>query len=127
MERMKIEITNTEDNHLLNRKEVYFRLKHDEKSETKGASPSRAQAREVLIKKLQCKPNLLVIDKMRTEFGKRETVGYAKVYGNEERLKEVEQEHIIRRNFGNQGTGMGMGMGEGETQGEKEGKEGQEE
>ena len=120
---MKIEITKTDDNLLLKRKEVFFRLKHDEKSETKGASPSRAQAREVLIKKLRCKPNLLVIDKMQTEFGKRETVGYAKVYENEERLKEIEREYIIRRNFGSQG----IDTGEGETQGEKEGKEGQKE
>jgi len=123
MEKMEIEITKTEDNHLLKRKEVFFRLKHDEKSETKGASPSRAQARDVLIKKLRCKPNLLVIDKMQTEFGKRETVGYAKVYENEERLKEIEQEYIIRRNFGSQG----IDTGEGEGQGEKEGKEGQKE
>lgn len=123
MEKMEIEITKTDDNLILKRKEVFFRLKHDEKSETKGASPSRVQAREVLIKKLRCKPNLLVIDKMRTEFGKRETVGYAKVYENEERLKEIEREYIIRRNFGSQG----IGMGEGEGQGEKEGKEGQKE
>ena len=123
MEKMEIEITKTDDNLILKRKEVFFRLKHDEKSETKGASPSRVQAREVLIKKLRCKPNLLVIDKMQTEFGKRETVGYAKVYENEERLKEIEREYIIRRNFGSQG----IGMGEGEGQGEKEGKEGQKE
>ncbi len=122
---MKIEITKKDDNLLLKRKEVFFRLKHDEKSETKGASPSRVQAREVLIKKLRCKPNLLVIDKMQTEFGKRETVGYAKVYENEERLKEIEQEYIIRRNFGSQD--IGTSAGEGETQGEKEGKEGQKE
>ena len=120
---MEIEITKKDDNLLLKRKEVFFRLKHDEKSETKGASPSRAQAREVLIKKLRCKPNLLVMDKMRTEFGKRETVGYAKVYENEERLKEIEREYILRRNFGSQG----IDTGEGETQGEKEGKEGQKE
>jgi len=120
---MEIEITKKDDNLLLKRKEVFFRLKHDEKSETKGASPSRAQAREVLIKKLRCKPNLLVIDKMQTEFGKRETVGYAKVYENEERLKEIEREYILRRNFGSQG----IDTGEGETQGEKEGKEGQKE
>ena len=126
---MEIEITKKDDNLLLKRKEVFFRLKHDEKSETKGASPSRAQAREVLIKKLRCKPNLLVIDKMRTEFGKRETVGYAKVYENEERLKEIEREYIIRRNFGSSsiGTSAGEGEGQGQGQGEKGGKEGQKE
>ncbi|MEA1957101.1 MAG: 30S ribosomal protein S24e [Euryarchaeota archaeon] len=122
---MEIEITKKDDNLLLKRKEVFFRLKHDEKSETKGASPSRAQAREILIKKLRCKPNLLVIDKMRTEFGKRETVGYAKVYENEERLKEIEREYIIRRDFGS--SSIGTSAGEGETQGEKGGKEGQKE
>jgi small subunit ribosomal protein S24e len=37
---------------------------------------------------------------MGTEFGKRETVGYAKVYESEDRLKEIEREHIIKRNFG---------------------------
>ncbi len=97
---MEIEIAEERKNQLLRREEVFFRLKHGEEGENKGASPTRAQARDVLIKKLQCSPNLLVIDKMRTEFGKRETVGYAKVYESEDRLREIEREHIIRRNFG---------------------------
>jgi small subunit ribosomal protein S24e len=97
---MEIEITEERENRLLGRKEVFFRLCHEEEGEKKGASPSRPQARDALIKKLQCNPNLLVIDRMRTEFGKRETVGYAKVYENEDRLREIEREHIIKRNFG---------------------------
>ncbi len=97
---MEIEIAEERKNQLLRREEVFFRLKHGEEGENKGASPTRAQARDVLIKKLQCSPNLLVIDKKRTEFGKRETVGYAKVYESEDRLREIEREHIIRRNFG---------------------------
>jgi small subunit ribosomal protein S24e len=97
---MEIEITKENENQLLRRKEVFFRLKHEEENEKKGASPSREEARNALIKKLRCSPNLLVIDKMGTEFGKRETVGYAKVYESEDRLREVEREHIIKRNFG---------------------------
>lgn len=100
---MKIEITNKKENQLLRRKEVFFRLKHEEEKEKKGASPSREEARKALIKKLRCSPNLLVIDRMGTEFGKRETVGYAKVYESEDRLREVEREHIIKRNFGSPG------------------------
>lgn len=92
---MEVEITRERQNLLLRRKEIYFRLKH----EAEGASPSREAARNALIKVLGCSPNLLVIDSMRTEFGKRETVGYAKVYETEERLKELEREHIIERNF----------------------------
>jgi len=97
---MEIEIAEERKNQLLRREEVFFRLKHEEEGENKGASPTRAQARDILIKKLQCSPNLLIIDKMRTEFGKRETVGFAKVYESEDRLREIERKHIIRRNFG---------------------------
>ncbi len=91
---MEVEIAKENDNRLLRRKEIFFRLKHD------GGSPSRKDAREALIKTLQCSPNLLVIDWMRSEFGKREVVGYAKVYEDEERLRKIEREHIIERNFG---------------------------
>jgi len=97
---MEIEIAEERKNQLLRRKEVFFRLKHEEEKEKKGASPSREESRNALIKALKCRPNLFVIDKMRTEFGKRETVGYAKVYESEERLKEIEREYIIKRNFG---------------------------
>ncbi len=96
---MEIEITKEADNQLLMRKEVFFTLKHE------GASPGRAEARNALIKELRSTQNLLVIDRMKTEFGKRETVGYAKVYESEDRLRAVEQEHILKRNFGSLGEG----------------------
>ena len=98
---MEIEITEERENRLLGRKEIFFRLCHQEEREK--TSPSRPQARDALIKKLRCDPNLLVIDRMRTEFGKRETVGYAKIYESEDRLREIEREHIIKRNFGQGG------------------------
>ena len=97
---MEIELSEEKDNKLLNRKEVFFRLKHKGEGEEKAASPSREEARSALIKKLRCGSGLLVIDWMRPEFGKRETVGYAKVYESEDRLKEIEREHILERNFG---------------------------
>ncbi|MCW7071374.1 30S ribosomal protein S24e [ANME-1 cluster archaeon ex4572_4] len=107
---MEIEITEDRENQLLRRKEVFFRLKHGEgaagkgeksaKGEGKGATPSREETRAVLIKKLRCSPNLLVIERMRTKFGRQETVGYAKVYEREDRLREIEREHILKRNFG---------------------------
>jgi small subunit ribosomal protein S24e len=94
-DKMEIELTEEKENPLLKRKEVTFKLHHEEE----GASPSREAARNALIKALKCSSNLLVIDKMATEFGKRETVGYAKVYESEERLKEIERKHIVKRNF----------------------------
>ena len=116
---MEIEITKEKENQLLRRKEVFFKLKHEE-GEKKGASPGREEARNALIKALRCSPNLLVIDKMRTEFGKRETVGYAKVYESEDRLREIEREHIITRNFSSTGSGSGSGEEKGEEKGEAE-------
>ncbi len=101
---MEIEISKEKDNKLLKRREVLFRLEHKGEGEEKGATPSREEARNALIKKLQCGSNVLVIDWMRPEFGKRETIGYAKVYESEDRLKEVEQGHILERNFGGSGS-----------------------
>ncbi len=91
---MEVEIEKEKENKLLKRREVLFRVSHD------GGSPSREDVRTALMKTLRCNPKMLVIDWMRAEFGKRETVGYAKVYENEDRLKEIEEEHIIKRNFG---------------------------
>ncbi len=111
---MEIEITKEKENQLLRRKEVFFKLRHEEEGEKKGASPGREEARNALIKALRCSPNLFVIDRMRTEFGKKETVGYAKVYESEDRLREIEREHIIKRNFGSSGAGSGEEKGEAE-------------
>jgi len=38
------------------------------------------------------------VDSLKTEFGKRETIGYAKIYETEERAKQIERAHIIERN-----------------------------
>jgi len=97
---MEIEISEKRDNKILNRTEVFFLLKYKGEGKETGASPSREAARSVLIKELRCGSNLLVIDWMKQEFGKRETVGYAKVYETEDRLKAIEHEHILERNFG---------------------------
>ena len=96
---MEIEILKERKNPLLKRKEFFFTIKHE------GATPRREEARKGLIKKLRSKQNLIVIDWLKTEFGKKETVGYAKIYESEERLREIEREHIIKRNFGDKSEG----------------------
>ncbi|GEM_PF-181447 len=115
---MEIEITEAKENILLGRKEVTFTLRHD----AEGASPNRAAARNALIKALKCSSSLLVIDQMRTEFGKRETVGYAKVYESEARLNEIEQKHIIERNARTSGAGEGKSEAKGEVKAKSEAK-----
>jgi small subunit ribosomal protein S24e len=117
-EKMEIEITEAKENLLLGRKEVTFTLRHD----AEGASPSRAAARNALIKALKCSSSLLVIDQMRTEFGKRETVGYAKVYESEARLNEIEQKHIIERNVRSSGASEAKGEAKSDAKSEAKSK-----
>ena len=43
-------------------------------------------------------PGLVFVDSLKTEFGKRETIGYAKIYETAERAEQIERTHIIERN-----------------------------
>jgi len=90
---MNIEIVEDNENKLLNRRGIKFRIIHD------GGTPSRKKMRNELVSFLKTKPELLIIGKMRSEFGKRETIGYAKLYESEEMVRGVEHPHILLRNF----------------------------
>lgn len=90
---MKVEIVSKEQNKLLNRLEVMFKVQFD-----KETTPARDSVREELEKSLKAKSKVLVIDYMKTEFGKREARGYAKVYASQEDASRLERRHILRRN-----------------------------
>ena len=111
--KMEIEIVRERDNKLLRRKEILFKVKHGSSGEvgSEGSSsqehargvgsgtPSRKEVREALVRKFGCRPQVLVIDWMKPAFGKTEALGYAKIYESEARMREIEREHILRRNF----------------------------
>jgi small subunit ribosomal protein S24e len=40
---------------------------------------------------------MLVIQRIKTEYGMQESKGYAKLYENANRMKEVELEYILKR------------------------------
>ncbi|MHC1631814.1 MAG: 30S ribosomal protein S24e [Methanotrichaceae archaeon] len=90
---MDIKIIEEKDNLILKRREVKFMIEHD------GPTPSRKSVVEKLIAIMNSQPGLLVVDNMKSEFGKRETVGYAKIYETEERMRQVERPNIIERNM----------------------------
>lgn len=79
-------------NPLLQRREIQFSISHN------LGTPSRDEIKGKLAAYLNSKPELVIIERMRSQFGKRETRGYAKIYETAERLKSVETEHIIQRN-----------------------------
>jgi small subunit ribosomal protein S24e len=91
---MEVYVESERYNPLLKRKEVYFRVSFD------GKTPSREEVRGKIGGLMNAEPERVVIDYIKTEFGKTEAKCYAKIYDTEEDLKSIEEEHIIWRNFG---------------------------
>src|SRR5512137_2189484 len=90
--KLDIQVIEAKNNTILNRRELVFKVIHDE------STPSRKSVVERLAATLNSKPGLVLVDGLRTEFGKRETFGYAKIYESAERAKQVERPHIMERN-----------------------------
>lgn len=90
---MEIEIDSKKNNPLLKRTEVYFTVKH-----TGEGTPNREIIRSELAEKLNSKKENVVVNIIKTGFGKQETTGYAKVYLSLESSKGLEREHILKRN-----------------------------
>ncbi len=89
---MDIQVIKDKNNPLLNRREIVFKVLHDE------ATPSRKSVVDRLAATMNSKEGLVIVDSLKTDFGKRETIGYAKIYETAERANEVERNHIIERN-----------------------------
>jgi len=90
--KLDIQVINETNNPILNRREIVFKVIHDE------ATPSRKSVVDKLAATQNSKAGLVFVDGLRTEFGKRETIGYAKIYETAERAKQIERAHIIERN-----------------------------
>jgi small subunit ribosomal protein S24e len=90
---MEIEIQSKTDNTLLGRTEVHFVILHEGEG-----SPKRDLVRNELAEKLNAKKETIMIDFMRSSFGVRKTVGYAKIYKSIEDAKAGEADPILKRN-----------------------------
>jgi small subunit ribosomal protein S24e len=89
---MDIRILKDKNNSLLNRRELDFIVKYE------GSTPSRSDIRNKLAAMLNAPLELLVIQRIKTEYGLQEGKGYAKLYENADRMKEVELEYVLKRN-----------------------------
>jgi small subunit ribosomal protein S24e len=90
---MKIEIESREENKLLNRVEVRFRVVH-----TKEKTPAREETKKQIAANLQVPAELVVIDYQKSKFGKHYTEGYAKVYRTKEEAMALEPDFLLIRN-----------------------------
>ena len=89
---MELEITEQNDNPLLNRQEVKVVIKHSEDS-----TPRRNQVIKGLSEQLKAKRELVIIDHLKNAYGKTETHGYAKIYSDKESLTRIETKPSIDR------------------------------
>jgi small subunit ribosomal protein S24e len=76
---MEIEIVSKNENQLLERLELKFKALHPNEG-----TPNREER--------------VVVDWMRSEFGRNETVGYAKAYKTKDAAMKYEREHVLVRN-----------------------------
>ena len=90
---MDLEIISKDENQLLERTEVRFKATH-----AKEGTPQREAVRDKLASLLKVPKERVVVDSMKSEFGRMETVGYAKVYKTKEAAGKYEREHILVRN-----------------------------
>jgi small subunit ribosomal protein S24e len=96
---MEITILEEEENPMLHRTDVRFRVSHAE------ATPDRLGVRDSLAARLGKDADEVVIRKLDTKFGMRKTIGEAKVYESAGHAEDVEQDHVLERNaIGTEGT-----------------------
>ena len=90
---MEVEIVSKKENILLDRTEVRFKAVHP-----KEGTPQREAVRDKLVGLLKASKERVIVDSMDSEFGKTETVGYAKVYKTKEAAMKFEREYVLVRN-----------------------------
>ncbi|AGN02722.1 30S ribosomal protein S24e [Salinarchaeum sp. Harcht-Bsk1] len=89
---MDVDIIEEDENPMLHRTDVRFRVVHEE------TTPERLSVRDSLAAMLNKDAEEVVIRKLDTKFGMRETIGTAKVYDDAEYATDIEQDHMLERN-----------------------------
>ena len=89
---MEIKIVKDLDNKLLNRNELDFTVEYE------GPTPSRADVRKKLAALLNKDVDLVLVHKMESEYGHQLVKGNAKVYQSADRMKQIENEYVLKRN-----------------------------
>ena len=89
---MDIEILAKNENALLKRKDVTFKVSHP-----KEKTPQRAVIRDKLAGIVGTPREGVIITRMRSHFGTSTTEGFAKCYGSADDAKNTEPEFLLKR------------------------------
>jgi small subunit ribosomal protein S24e len=90
---MEINITQKTKNPLLNRTEIEFECTYQGES-----TPKILEVKSRLVAVLDVDKNLLVVDKLKPQFGEGKALGYAKLYDSAESLSSIERKHVLEKN-----------------------------
>jgi len=90
---MEIDIKQQVENPLLNRTEIHFDCIYQGES-----TPKVLEVKNRLVAQLNVDKNLLVVDKVKPSFGEGRADGYAKLYDSEEKLAQIEKQHVLDKN-----------------------------
>ena len=112
---MQIEVIKEQHNALLDRKELQIKIKHP------AATPARIEVKNKVAADLKVEPDRVIVDNMKTAFGKKETIAYIKVYESTEVASQIEKEHILKRNRPSTTEPAGEGRDGGSAGGGKDG------
>ncbi|MDD5473222.1 MAG: 30S ribosomal protein S24e [Candidatus Methanoperedens sp.] len=87
---MEVQIIKDKKNPILKRREISFKVKEK-------VTPPRIEVKAKLAALLNSKPELIVIERLDTVYGKQELIGTGCIYETEERLKQLAHQHLIAR------------------------------
>src|SRR5512136_772729 len=90
---MEVEVVSKKENVLLDRTEIMFKAVHP-----KEGTPQREAVRDKISALVKAPKERVIVDSMDSEFGRTETIGYAKVYKTKEAAMKFEREEILVRN-----------------------------
>ncbi|MFX1294844.1 MAG: 30S ribosomal protein S24e [Promethearchaeota archaeon] len=90
---LKIIIEREFDNQLLSRKQINFKIVHQNK-----ATPTRIEVRKKVAAQFNADLERVIISKLIPKFGSQLTIGYAKIYDTVEMAQKIEPKHILKRN-----------------------------
>ncbi|KYK26244.1 hypothetical protein AYK26_05550 [Euryarchaeota archaeon SM23-78] len=90
---MNIKIANDEKNPLFKRREVKAKLGYDNKT------PSRLEIRKQIAKKLGVKEELIVVKRIKPDYGTPAAELEFNIYDDEKTLKEIEEEYMVSRHL----------------------------
>ncbi|PIN98663.1 MAG: 30S ribosomal protein S24e [Candidatus Diapherotrites archaeon CG10_big_fil_rev_8_21_14_0_10_31_34] len=90
---MKVEITNKKSNPLLSREEIDFKVTEI------NSTPKITDLKEKISALTESNSDSTVITEIKQNFGEKYCTGKARTYKDKEKMKEVELDYVLGRNF----------------------------